>query len=176
MLRRTSDYFRGRASTVVVNETRGAPYKFIAIFNALIALANGIRFIFFCDQLLWPEGQGMRDTLDGMFPDCRTDKWQEFSAACTGCLCLMYSLLRVRVALAEHVADLYNNMFILVCVNIIFVFIMLRLGVDTTGMPREYLVFIISYCLYEGYVFLCSRRAHLARLKSKNPSAMKKAD
>ena len=161
MMKRTSDYFRGRESVAIVNETRSVPYKIISLLLCCLWTAVGIRNIFFCGSGLGSDDQSARAQ---MFPDCSTNRWQSLASGIMGLWALFNAIIRFNMCVATHIADLYNMMFLLVCIDCGIFFVVIK-NVNYMEIPMFWRV-LLPCCLgYEGYVFSVAKAAHQARLK-----------
>lgn len=155
---RASAKIRSRSSVAVVAETRGVPLQVLSLMLAI----SGLRCILACDTALPGEGDMVKTVLTEMWPECRTNPYQGFSSGIAGAFCLMQSYTRFQTGTCQHVADLYNAMSMLVFSDIIIFYLQLRLY---SMIPIFYQAYVGLSLVYEIYVLIAARRAHIARLK-----------
>ena len=117
-----------RSSTIIVQEVLGTPFR---VFSALLGIsmaAAGLRCIFACDTALPGEGELMKETLARLWPECRTDKYQELAAGTAGIFALCQALVRYQIVTCQHVADMANTLTVLVFQNALLVMIQMRMA------------------------------------------------
>lgn len=170
MYRRASEYFRGRSSISVVNETRGAPYRGISIVLALFFLVFGIRDMFFCGTPFTSHEMELKFV--EIWQDCDTNVYQEGFSGLVGLENLIISILRFNVAFADTTADLYRTMMLLVFIDYSHIFLITRS--PPIVIPIVYCLLVVAGAIYETYILYLARRAYLSRLKSRTASRNEK--
>lgn len=162
MIRRGSEYFRGRSSVAIVNETRGVPFQVVSLLLAVGFGIVAIRCFFFCAYGLT---ESDRIHMQDLFPSCDTDKSQQLSADLAGLTALAQTLIHFHVATTTHVADLYITMKAALVMDFGFVLVVLRFGLQKS--PVIYPILIGGGFLYECFVFTIAQKAYVARQKMK---------
>lgn len=159
-MHRGSAYYRGRESVAIVQETRGVPLQLFSFLTGLFCIPFGLRGIFFCDYPLVP---GEEDVLTA-FEGCRNDVALQTISGIGGIYCLNMAYLRLQVAMAKHVADLYNTMALLVFNDFLLVIMIAHTGILKEGTP--YLILpIVASSIYELHVLTVARKALISRKK-----------
>ena len=166
MLRRTSAYFRGRDSIVIVSETRGTIYKYISFFLGVHYLLNGARNIVMCDTALPYEGDMGQALLNEIWPDCRSNGFQRFLSIFVGSYVVLLGTVRMLMIRAKTVADFYHSMLLLVYADF-----WVAIGIWCMGYSQipslEQIIQPFCVC-YEFYVLLVARRAYMSRRNKKD--------
>ncbi|CAB9523436.1 expressed unknown protein [Seminavis robusta] len=154
---KASDHIRSRPSSVLVQETRGAPYKAVSILLASFFTVCGLRDIFFCGTPLTSDPT--EALLLGPFKDCQNDAYQQGVSGVLGALLILVAMLRGFMCTTEHTADLYFSMIPLVFIDAAFLYLALRPGVG--AVPTLYVAMQALGLVYEGYVLQLARRDYL---------------
>lgn len=161
-MRRTSEYFRSRSSTAVVEETRGVPFKLLSLLLGVVFVVPSIRNFFFC-KCGFTEFDAQ--SLAEWYPDCDSDRFHRLSADMSGMCGLFFALIRFHVATTTHVADLYLSMKALVFMDTVALWILIRLGLQETP-SLLYPSMVLASLIYEVYIFMVARKAYIARSKT----------
>lgn len=166
MIRRNTEYYQKRSSVAIVSETRGVPYQIMCYIVGFASWIYAIRTAFWCKYILFYEGELMATLHEGMFGDCENDPYKKLISILFAGGTMIIGIIRVWVASAVHVVDLYSAMMLLVVSDVITLYGMI-VSVGFGAIPLVYQLLTIAAVGYEGYVLLVSRRAHMKRLKMK---------
>lgn len=154
MLRRSSDYLRGRQSLLIVNETRGVPLKIISLLIGCYFFLRSGQILFVCDL---SEESPIYTSLLSVWAECKSNPYQLAVSRLVAFLFFLLGCLRLQVALTEHVADLYNALLYLVASNYYSFFTIVHVKRSGGDVPPFAFVPILAGVLYESYILYLVR-------------------
>jgi hypothetical protein len=162
--RRGSEYFRSRASVVIVKETRGQVYPIISLLLASITAVDGFRCIFRCNKAYPWEPESVAEKLQELWPACDTDPLQGFVAGSFGLLLLSMSLGNFFVATTSTVADFYLAIRFVLLLKIGMGFLMIRSGF-LEWSPLLWKGLLLVQVVWDAYLTSQAKRAHGSRAR-----------
>jgi hypothetical protein len=150
---------------VIVQETRGRPYQIFSLLLASVCLHDSMRCMFMCDYTYPWEPESVSTMLQDLWPECKTNKWQEFLAGAFGLLLLSMSVGSFYVATTSTVADFYFAIRFVLFMKIGLAFLVVRSGF--LEWSPLYQVLLLTQIAWDVYLTVSARRAQVSRQKQR---------